>query len=189
MKLWHRLYVFILVAIGKAVDIWSTKPYPANVLSNLYPNTFEIDGVQCASMEGFLQSLKFQDINKQREICALSGKDAKDSSTTVWQSTQTVYWQEHVIHRQSQAFIKLIKRAYETLYTQNDSFREALLSTRGKRLYHIGGVTDSYKTILTEVEFCSILTEIRDGAYKEKEGTTAFYSHSFLKVSHEKSSI
>lgn len=163
MKLWHRLYVLILVSIDKAVDIWSTKPYPANVLSNLYPNTFEIDGVQCASMEGFLQSLKFQDINKQREICALSGKDAKDSSTTVWQSTQTVYWQEYVIHRQSQAFITLIKRAYKALYTQNDTFRKALLSTKGKRLYHIGGVTDSYKTILTEVESCSILTELRDG--------------------------
>jgi len=163
MKLWHRLYVLILVSIGKAVDIWSTKPYPANVLSNLYSNTFEIDGVQCASMEGFLQSLKFQDINKQREICALSGKDAKDSSTTVWQSTQTVYWQEYVIHRQSQAFITLIKRVYNALYTQNDTFRKTLLSTKGKRLYHIGGVTDSYKTILTEVEFCSILTELRDG--------------------------
>lgn len=101
MKLWHRICVLTLVSIGKAVDIWSTKPYPANVLSNLYPNTFEIDGVHCASMEGFLQSLKFEDINKQREICALSGKDAKDSSTSIWQSTQNVYWQGHIIHRQS----------------------------------------------------------------------------------------
>ena len=61
MKLLHRLYVLILVSIGKAVDIWSTKPYPANVLSNLHPNAFEIDGIKCASMEGFLQSLKKKD--------------------------------------------------------------------------------------------------------------------------------
>ena len=31
---------------GKAVDVWSTKSYPANVSSNLYPNAFEVDGVK-----------------------------------------------------------------------------------------------------------------------------------------------
>ena len=161
--MFRKLYIKWLVWRGKAIDIWSKSDYPADVLSNLCSNGFRFDGMVCGSMEGFLQSLKFQDISKQREICALSGKEAKDSSTTVWQSTQTIYWQEHVIHRQSQTFKTLIKRAYKAFYTQNKSFREALLSTRGKRLYHIGGVTDSYKTILTEVEFCSILTELRDG--------------------------
>lgn len=39
-------WVRLLVLCGKAVDIWSTKPYPANVLSNFYPNAFEIDGVK-----------------------------------------------------------------------------------------------------------------------------------------------
>lgn len=41
------------------LDIKWKNPYPANVLSNFYSNAFVIDGVHCASMEGFLQSLKF----------------------------------------------------------------------------------------------------------------------------------
>lgn len=74
MNLIKRLYVFILVTADKAVDIWSTNPYPSNVLSNLYPHAFELDGIFCASMEGFLQSLKIWNVEKQREVCALSGK-------------------------------------------------------------------------------------------------------------------
>lgn len=42
-----RIYwVWVQERCGKAVDVWSNKPYPANVLSNLYPNAFEIDGVK-----------------------------------------------------------------------------------------------------------------------------------------------
>ena len=49
----------------KTIDIHSKGDYPANVLSNFYPNEFELDGVRCASMEGFLQSLKFKNPKKQ----------------------------------------------------------------------------------------------------------------------------
>lgn len=66
---------------GKAIDIWSKNPYPANVLSNLYDNSFCYDGVECGSMEGFLQSLKYKDIEEQRHICRLSGKEAKRMTT------------------------------------------------------------------------------------------------------------
>ena len=71
-----------MVAIGKAIDIWSTKPYPANVLSNLHPNAFEIDGIECASMEGFLQSLKQKDIQEQCEICRFIGLCPERRKTT-----------------------------------------------------------------------------------------------------------
>ena len=33
-----------------------------------------IDGVECASMEGFLQSLKFSDPEMQKRVCTLVGK-------------------------------------------------------------------------------------------------------------------
>jgi predicted NAD-dependent protein-ADP-ribosyltransferase YbiA (DUF1768 family) len=151
-----------MVAIGKAIDIWSTKPYPANILSNLHSNSFEIDGVKCASMEGFLQSLKITDFQEQSEICALSGLEAKARSTSEWQLTQNVYWQGRIMHRQSQEFQDLIFRAYELLFQQNEVFREALLATRGKKLYHVRGVSDPRKTILTEKEFCTSLIRIRD---------------------------
>ena len=48
-------------------------------LSNFYPHAFTFDGVKCASMEGFLQSLKYVCPKKQRAVCALSGKDAKEA--------------------------------------------------------------------------------------------------------------
>lgn len=40
------------------MDIGSGNTYPSNALSNFAPHSFVIDGVKCASMEGFLQSLK-----------------------------------------------------------------------------------------------------------------------------------
>ena len=160
--MFRRLYVKWLVWIGKAVDIWSKRPYPANVLSNLYPNAFEIDGVRCASMEGFLQALKYEDDETKKEICTLSGKEAKERSISDWQKTQTVYWQGLPINRQSQDFQMLIRRAYQCLFKQNDTFRNALLSTKGKRLYHTRGLSNPQKTILTELEFCTILTELCD---------------------------
>ena len=46
------------------LDIRSNGLYPSIVLSNLCSNGFRLDGMVCGSMEGFLQSLKRQDINK-----------------------------------------------------------------------------------------------------------------------------
>ena len=42
------------------MEISSGAGYPASSLSNFAPHEFIIDGIKCASMEGFLQSLKFQ---------------------------------------------------------------------------------------------------------------------------------
>ena len=42
------------------MDIGSGKGYPSSSLSNFAPHEFVIDGITCQSMEGFLQSLKFQ---------------------------------------------------------------------------------------------------------------------------------
>ena len=50
---------------GRALDIWSAKSYPANVLSNLCSNGFRFEGVVCGSMEGFLQALKQKDPDRK----------------------------------------------------------------------------------------------------------------------------
>ena len=147
---------------GKALDIWSKRPYPANVLSNLCSNGFRFEGVLCGSMEGFLQSLKYQNIDKQRQICSMKGKNAKNMTSTHWQTDQIVWWKGIAINRQSQDFQDLIRRAYQAMFEQNERFRIALMSTRGMKLYHSQGEQNSFKTILTESEFCSTLTEIRE---------------------------
>ena len=161
MKL-KKLYIRWLVWRGKALDIWSKSPYPANVLSNLCSNGFRFDGVLCGSMEGFLQSLKYQDANRQRQISSMKGKNAKNMTSTHWQTDQIVWWKSVAINRQSKEFQDLISRAYKAMFEQNERFRIALMSTRGMKLYHSQGEQNPYKTILTESEFCSVLTEMRD---------------------------
>ena len=50
------------------MDIGSNSSYPANALSNFSGNRFTVDSVECYSMEGFLQSLKFKSAEMQREV-------------------------------------------------------------------------------------------------------------------------
>ncbi|MBR5334670.1 MAG: hypothetical protein IKV23_00175 [Bacteroidaceae bacterium] len=161
IKLRH-LYIKWLVWRGKALDIWSSNGYPSQVLSNLCSNRFIFEGVFCHSMEGFLQSLKYNDPNRQRQICAMKGRRAKMKTTTTWQTDQIVWWKGSAINRQSKEFQDLIRRAYRAMFEQNERFRIALMSTRGMKLYHSRGEHNPYKTILTESEYCTVLTEIRD---------------------------
>ncbi|MBE6257238.1 MAG: hypothetical protein E7103_04685 [Prevotella sp.] len=158
----NRFYAWWLVITGKAIDIWSKSKYPAYILSNLYDSIFIFDDVECHSMEGLLQSLKYQDEGKQHQICRLRGMDAKRMSSSDWQRDQIVWWKGKALKRQSDDYMKLITEAYAALYQQNQSFRKALLATKGKRLLHSRGKKNPHETILTEKEFCAILTELRD---------------------------
>lgn len=160
--MFRRLYIKWKEWRGKALDIWSSNGYPPHVLSNLCSNRFFFEGVFCHSMEGFLQSLKYEDSNRQRQICAMKGRKAKTKTTTTWQTDQVVWWKGTAINRQSNEFQELIRKAYKAMFEQNERFRIALMSTRGLKLYHSRGEQNPYKTILTESEFCSILTEMRD---------------------------
>lgn len=160
-KLVHKFKIKILCLLGVALDIHSKGKWPANVLSNFYPNTFEFDGVQCGSMEGFLQSLKT--INKERQVlvCSLSKKEAKLRSTDAWKKEQNVYWNGRIYNRHGFKFQFLIRRAYRAMLQQSPKFKEALIATGNKRLYHSIGNSNAHDTILTEKELCKILTELR----------------------------
>lgn len=59
------------------MDIGSGTGFPSASLSNFAPHAFVIDNIECASMEGFLQSLKFSSPEMQAEVCKLVGKAAK----------------------------------------------------------------------------------------------------------------
>lgn len=144
------------------LDIRSNGMYPSNVLSNLCSNGFRFDGVVCSSMEGFLQSLKQHDLDKQRQICSMKGGNARKKSVTSWQTDQIVWWKGQAINRQSEEYQLLIRKAYKAMFDQSERFRTALMSTRGVILVHTTGEESSYKTILTPKELCGILTEMRD---------------------------
>ena len=162
MNLLKLAYIKWLIWRGKAVDIWSKSVFPANVLSNLCSNGFRFEGRICGSMEGFLQSLKYKDIDKQRQICSMKGKNAKKMTINGWQTDQIVWWKGNSIDRQSPEYLIFIRKAYQSMFEQNERFRTALMATRGMKLYHSKGEKNPFKTILTEKELCNILTDIRE---------------------------
>jgi len=151
------------------LDIRSNGMYPSNVLSNLCSNGFRLDGVVCGSMEGFLQSLKYKEKDKQLQICSMKGGNARKRSVTSWQTDQIVWWKGQAIDRQSEEYQKLLRRAYQAMFDQSERFRAALMSTRGVTLTHSSGEKNPYMTIITEQEFCQILTEMRDNYDKRNK--------------------
>ena len=144
------------------MDIGSGNNYPSSALSNFAPHPFVIDGVECNSMEGFLQSLKFESIDMQKHVCTLVGKAAKfRGKHKKWWRTQTLYWQGKPIDRHSEEYQQLLDRAYMALY-QNSGFKKALESTNNAVLTHSIGKSNPRQTVLTESEFCSRLMKLRD---------------------------
>ena len=149
------------------MDIGSGSGFPSATLSNFAPHPFVIDGVECNSMEGFLQSLKFSNPEMQKEVCKLVGKAAKfKGKKKKWWRTQTLHWQGTEIPRDSQEYQDLLDRAFDAL-AQNSGFRAALLATGNSVLTHSIGKTKITETVLTRQEFCSRLTKIRERIRKE----------------------
>lgn len=143
------------------MDIGSGKGYPSNALSNFSPHPFIFDGVECNSMEGFLQSLKFQNPELQKEVCKMVGKQAKfKGKEKKWWRDQTLYWKGQPIPRHSEEYQDLLDRAFSAL-ALNPSFQNALLATGNAILTHSIGKTNPSETVLTRSEFCSRLTRIR----------------------------
>jgi len=150
------------------MDIGSGSKYPAGALSNFSPHPFDIDGVICNSMEGFLQSLKFKSPEMQEEVCSLVGFAAKKKGKKKnWQQSQILYWRGEEIERKSKEYQDLLDRAYTAMY-KNTKFRKALEASRGATLTHSIGRSKESETVLTAREFCSRLTKLRDfGTLKE----------------------
>jgi len=144
------------------MDIISKGKYPSNSLSNFAPHPFEMDGVKCSSMEGFLQSLKFKSVEMQEEVCKLVGYAAKKKGYGKdWQRTGNLYWKGIPINRFSKEYQILLDRAYMELY-KNEKFKAALKATNNAVIKHSIGRTDPKETILTQREFCWRLTRLRD---------------------------
>lgn len=143
------------------MDIGAGNAWPANALSNFAPHRFVIDGIECASMEGFLQALKFKNPEMQKVVCKLTGKTAKfKGKKKNWWREQKLYWQGQEIDRHSQVYQNLLDRAFEAL-AQNSDFQKALLATGNSTLTHSIGKNDETKTVLTQREFISRLIKIR----------------------------
>ncbi len=146
------------------MDIHSTKGTEVGrALSNFAPHEFVMDGRSCASMEGFLQSLKFRSAVMQRLICRKVGKRAKKWGRLgkKWKKTQTLHWKGRTYFRESEAYAHLITAAYDALF-QNEAFRAALAASGQEVLTHDIGHDDPRETVLTRDEFIGQLTRLRD---------------------------
>ncbi len=157
---------------SNTIDIHSKDDYPSCTLSNFAEHEFYIDNVKCISMEGFLQSLKFRNVKKQKQVCLLSGKDAKNSTRHTiaqlrWRISHNLYWQGKPISRFSDEYQKLLDRAYCEI-SKNNNFIKSLKETVGKELVHSIGKNDARKTVLTEYEFISRLNRIRDEVFEKR---------------------
>lgn len=141
------------------IDIMGKSPGPAGALSNFRSYPFVFDGVECAGVEGPLQSFKFQDPEVQREVCRLSGPKAKakgQERNDSWKSVQKLWWHEIEYDRHSPQYQELLDRLFDALL-ENADFQAALLSSGNEELMHSIGCSDPYDTVLTEQEFCSRL--------------------------------
>ena len=150
------------------VDIGSGSGYPSASLSNFTPHPFVIDGVECTSMEGFLQSLKFSNPDMQIEVCKLWGGHAKKKGSRKnkhWRRNQTLYWRGEAIPRKSEAYQELLDKAFDAL-AENEGFKKALLATGNATLTHSLGRNKENETVLTVREFCGRLTKIRSRLQK-----------------------
>lgn len=145
------------------IDIHSSAPYPANVLSNFYPKSFLMDDINFGSIEGFLQGLRCKDPIKQLECFYLCGIAAKKEGLKypISKKTQTLYYQGKQINRHSPAYKNLVNEAFLCCFEQNEIFRKALDDTKGHELIHSIGKNDPFETILTNDEFLWNLNALR----------------------------
>lgn len=145
------------------MNITSTGKYPSNKLSNFAGHRFVIDEVECYSMEGFLQSLKFKSVEMQIEVCKLIGRAAKiKGSSKNWKKKQILYWQGKEYQRKSKDYQELLDKAYQAMFDQSEGFKKALKASIGSNLEHSIGKSKQSETVLTKSEFCSRLTKLRD---------------------------
>lgn len=145
------------------MDIGSRAGYPASALSNFAPHRFIFDDVECASMEGFLQSLKFKSPEMQKEVCKLVGRAAKfKGKNKNWRVTQTLYWKGKEYKRDSDEYQELLDNVYNALFEQSESFRNALKATGNSSITHSIGKNKINETVLTQSEFCSRLIKLRN---------------------------
>lgn len=142
------------------LDIRSKKWGLAGRLSNFTRREFVFDGVLCRSIEGVLQSFKYEMPAEQRIVCGLWGSQAKLAGGSDWKEAQMLFWQGCAYPRESDAYGLLLARLYRAVYEQDAGFRADIHRSKRYRLTHSIGSDDPKETVLTEAEFLRLLHEL-----------------------------
>jgi len=133
-------------------------------LSNFSLSPFELDGVTLASVEGFIQGIKFPAGDPARlrafESFAWEAKQCGQGA-----DKRLVFWSGTEIEFGSDAHHRLVERAIRARFAQNAGLCHVLRSTRGLEIVHqTGEGPESGRTSLPAALFCCILTNIRDAS-------------------------
>lgn len=153
------------------LDIRSTGSGVSGRLSNFTERHFVLDGVECGSIEGVLQSFKCSDEEKQKEICRLSGGAAKHAGTGYeWWRERALYWKGVRYERLSDDYRRLLDRLYDAVYEQDEAFRRDILAVYGMAIDHSMGHASPQRTILTRGEFIGELKRLSVRAAEDAAG-------------------
>lgn len=141
-------------------------------LSNFSKDKFVIDGIEMASVEGFVQGIKFPEFPREdtrRDIAfRLAGFAAKRIGDEAREfGYEFVWWRGKAIKYGSVEHFKLNERAIRAKFEQNPEAMAALLSTKGKKITHELGGEENPRTCLPKKAFCDILTRIREEKLKD----------------------
>ena len=161
---------------NKVLDIYSKNPYPSGTMSNFRRCSFEIDGIECASIEGVLQSLKvlippktqdpqlWQDrMDLQKKVCGYANNKAKRMGKflNLFNQHLQMNWQGHIMNRMSKEYQNFLKRVFEARYLADQDFRNAIQDTKDFVLTHSIGKHNKAETCLTEEEFIGMLSHLK----------------------------
>lgn len=141
----------------------------ARRLSNFSPDSFLLDGESLASVEGFIQGIKFPEGHLRRLLAFRSaGITAKRLGINI--APDSVWWKHQPIPYGSAEHRNLIERAIRAKYEQNSEAKDALLATKGMALTHELDEPDSIS--LPREIFCCILMKIREEFLKTMHNKT-----------------
>ena len=149
----------------RKIDIYSKRPGIGGRLSNFTKRTFVFDDIPCRSIEGVLQSMKFETPCEQRIVCGLWGLQAKLAGDLKadWKTTKALHWNGCDYPREGEEYQALLTRLYTEVYRQDPQFRKDIKKSAKYRLVHSIGKSNPQDTVLTEKEFIDRLIKLQNG--------------------------
>ena len=156
-------------------DVSDERGFPFGMLDPSAPVRFEIDGVECASLDGFVESLKFERIIDQKNVTKRVGEDAREQGKNQDNPANQIadrilHWQGRTFKRNSKEFDKLLARVFREM-AKNARYQEALLITQDVDFRHPKGKIAKKDTILTRKELTDNLKKLRADLRQEfKQG-------------------
>jgi len=157
------------LVLGGAIVLVQFNDPIGKILSNPAPTPFVLDGVTLASVEAFIQGIKFSGTTSEgARVFGLYGLEAKHAGRAVSVKiaqrrekfeSASVYWKGEEIPFGSDRHLNLIERAIAAKFKQNPDAAGALVSTGNALLIH--PIPNAPHTSLKAEEFVRILMLIR----------------------------